>query len=75
MPIQGEEYGSQDEQRIRTEYDKRFQVIEKLLGSHDAVAIRIDKEHTLDELVKRIRGRVMVDRNLGRPRLSRALRP
>lgn len=55
MPIQGDQYGTQDDQRIWTEFDKRFEVIEKLLGSHDAVAIRIDKEHTLDELVKRIK--------------------
>lgn len=55
MPIQGDQYGTQDDQRIWTEFDKRFEVIETLLGSHDAVAIRIDKEHTLDELVKRIK--------------------
>lgn len=55
IPIQGDQYGTQDDQRIWTEFDKRFEVIEKLLGSHDAVAIRIDKEHTLDELVKRIK--------------------
>lgn len=55
MPIQGDEYGTQDDQRIQAEFDKRFEVIEKLLGDHDAVAIRIDKEHTLDELVKRIK--------------------
>ncbi len=55
MPIQGDEYGTQDDQRIQAEFDKRFEVIEKLLGSHDAVAIRIDKEHTLGELVKRIK--------------------
>ena len=55
MPIQGDQYGTQDDQRIWAEFDKRFEVIEKLLGSHDAVAIRIDKEHTLDELVKRIK--------------------
>lgn len=55
MPIQGEQFGTQDEQRIWREYDSRFEVIEKLLGKFDAVAIRIDKEHTLDELVKRIK--------------------
>lgn len=55
MPIQGDQYGTQDDQRISAEFDKRFEVIEKLLGGHDAVAIRIDKEHTLDELVKRIK--------------------
>lgn len=55
MPIQGEQYGTQDQQRIWKEYDSRFETIEKLLGKYDAVAIRIDKEHTLDELVKRIK--------------------
>ena len=55
MPIQGEQFGSQDEQRIWREYDERFETIERLLGKYDAVAIRIDKEHTLDELVKRIK--------------------
>jgi hypothetical protein len=55
MPIQGEQYGSQDEQRVWREYDSRFEAMEKLLGNYDAVAIRIDKEHTLDELVKRIK--------------------
>ena len=55
MPIQGDQYGTQDEQRVSAEFDKRFEVVEKLLGKHDAVAIRIDKEHTLDELVIRIK--------------------
>ncbi len=55
MPIQGEKFGTQDEQRIWKEYDSRFEVIENLLGKFDAVAIRIDKEHALDELVKRIK--------------------
>lgn len=55
MPIQGEQYGSQDEQRILKEYDSRFEAIEQLLGEYGAVAIRIDKEHTLDELVRRIK--------------------
>jgi hypothetical protein len=55
MPIQGEQFGTQDEQRIWREYDARFEAIEKLLGQQNAVAIRIDKEHTLDELVRRIK--------------------
>lgn len=55
MPIQGEQFGTQDQQRIWNEYDERFETIEQLLGKYDAVAIRIDKEHTLDELVKRIK--------------------
>lgn len=58
MPIQGEKFGTQDEQRILREYDARFEAIEKLIGKYDAVAIRIDKEHTLDELVKRIKDEI-----------------
>jgi len=55
MPIQGEKFGTQDEQRIWREYDTRFEAIERTLGKLGAVAIRIDKEHALDELVKRIK--------------------
>jgi hypothetical protein len=55
MPIQGEPNGSQDEQRIWKEFDSRFETIEALLGKYDAVAIRIDKEYALDELVRRIK--------------------
>jgi len=58
MPIQGEQYGTQDQQRIWREYDARFEAIEALLGKYDAVAIRIDKEHALDELVKRIKDEI-----------------
>ena len=58
MPIQGEQFGTQDEQRIWHEFDLRFETIEGLLGKYDAVAIRIDKEHTLDELVKRIKDEI-----------------
>lgn len=55
MPIQGEQFGTQDEQRVWREFDARFESIEKTIGKFDAVAIRIDKEYTLDELVKRIK--------------------
>ena len=55
MPIQGEKFGTQDQQRIHVEYDKRFEVLEKALNKQDCVAIRIDKEHPLDDLVKRIK--------------------
>jgi len=58
MPIRGEQFGTQDEQRIWREFDSRFEAIEKLLGKYDAVAIRIDKEFTLDELVKRIKDEI-----------------
>lgn len=55
MPIQGEKYGTQDEQRIFREYDERFETIETLLGDYDCVGIRIDKEHPLDDMVRRIK--------------------
>jgi nucleoside 2-deoxyribosyltransferase len=55
MPIQGEKFGSQDEQRIYREYDERFEVIESLLSKHKCVAIRIDKEHPIQDLVARIK--------------------
>lgn len=55
MPIQGEKFGGQDDQRIWKEFDSRFEAIEGILAKVNAVAIRIDKEHTLDELVKKIK--------------------
>ncbi len=55
MPIQGEKYGTQDEQRIFREYDERFETIEALLGDYDCVGIRIDKEHPLEDVVGRIK--------------------
>lgn len=55
MPIQGEKYGTQDDQRIFREYDQRFEAIEKVLAESKCVAIRIDKEHPLDEVVSRIK--------------------
>ena len=58
MPIQGEKYGSQDEQRIHKEYDQRFEAIEKTLGEHNCVAIRIDKEHPLEDIVGRIKSEI-----------------
>lgn len=55
MPIQGEKFGTQDEQRIYREYDERFEVLERVLGEYDCVSIRIDKEHPLEDLVNRIK--------------------
>lgn len=55
MPIQGDKFGSQNEQRIFKEFDERFVKIEKLLHKYGCIAIRIDKQYTLDELVKRIK--------------------
>ena len=55
MPIQGDKYGTQTEQNILKEYDERFAAIEEALDDFDCVAIRIDKEQTLDEMVGRIK--------------------
>ena len=58
MPIQGEKFGSQEEQRVYSEFDKRFEVLEKSLAKYNCVAIRIDKEHPLDDLVRRIKDEI-----------------
>ena len=55
MPIQGEKFGSQEEQRIFEEYDKRFEKIEAILSEFDTAAIRIDKEHPLEDIVGKIK--------------------
>jgi hypothetical protein len=55
MPIQGEKYGTQEQQRIHREYDQRFEKIEGVVSDAGGVAIRIDKEHPLEDLVSRIK--------------------
>lgn len=55
MPIQGEKHGDQEQQRVFREYDERFEVIEKVVAQFGCVAIRIDREHPLDDLVARIK--------------------
>jgi hypothetical protein len=55
MPLQGDKYGDQDQQRILKEYDERFDAMERVLGDLDCYAIRIDKEAPLDGLVERIK--------------------
>lgn len=55
MPIQGDKFGTQDDQRIFQEYDRRFQVLEKLVQKYECVAIRIDKEVPLSEIVTMIK--------------------
>ncbi len=55
MPIQGKKNGSQNEQRIYNEYDARFDTLRELLLQFNCVAIRIDKEHPIDQLVSRIK--------------------
>lgn len=58
MPIQGEKFGTQNEQRIFKEYDARFEVLESLLGDFNTVGIRIDKEHPLEDIVGRIKDEI-----------------
>jgi len=58
MPIQGEKFGTQDEQRIYAEFDRRFEAVEEAVSEFDSVAIRIDKEHPLDDLVARIKSEI-----------------
>ena len=58
MPIQGERYGTQNEQRVHDEYNRRFIAIEKVLAKRRCVAIRIDKEVPLDDLVRRIKSEI-----------------
>ena len=54
-PIQGEKHGDQEQQRIFKEYEQRFEAMEQVLAKSGAVAIRIDKEHALEDLVGRIK--------------------
>jgi len=58
MPIQGDLYGTQSQQQIKKEYDERFQVIEEALQGFDCVAIRIDKQQHLGDLVARIKSEI-----------------
>lgn len=55
MPIQGEKHGSQEEQRVFREYDERFEAMEAVANDFECTAIRIDKEHPLEDLVGRIK--------------------
>ncbi len=55
MPIQGEKHGSQEQQRVYREYDERFESLESVVAKFGGVAIRIDKEHPLEDLVGRIK--------------------
>jgi hypothetical protein len=58
MPIQGDRYGSQSAQTVHRTYDARFEAIESALQDFDCVAIRIDKESPLGELVGRIKAEI-----------------
>lgn len=54
-PIQGEKHGDQEQQRIFREFDERFEKMEAVISEAGGVAIRIDKEHALEDLVGRIK--------------------
>ena len=54
-PIQGTKHGDQEQQRIKREYDERFEVVEQVVGRFGCVAIRIDREQALEDLVTRIK--------------------
>ncbi|MFC6647320.1 nucleoside 2-deoxyribosyltransferase [Granulicella cerasi] len=54
-PIQGDKMGDQDQQRVHREYDERFETIERVISDAGGVAIRIDKEHAIEDLVGRIK--------------------
>jgi hypothetical protein len=54
-PIQGEKNGDQEQQRIRKEFDDRFEIVETIVGNYGGVAIRIDREHAMEDLVGRIK--------------------
>jgi hypothetical protein len=54
-PIQGEQHGDQEQQRVFREYDERFRAMEGVIARAGGVAIRIDKEHALEDLVGRIK--------------------
>lgn len=58
MPIQGDRYGTQSEQTVHKTYDDRFEAIEGALQEFDCVAIRIDKESPIGELVARIKDEI-----------------
>ena len=57
-PIQGDEFGGQEQQRIYREFDERFEALETVLSQLGCVAIRIDKEQPLDGVVDRIKGEI-----------------
>jgi nucleoside 2-deoxyribosyltransferase len=55
MPIQGDEYGGQEQQRVLAAFDSRFAALEETLRKLGCVAIRIDKEQPLEGMVERIK--------------------
>jgi nucleoside 2-deoxyribosyltransferase len=54
-PIQGAKHGDQEQQRILKEFDSRFEIVEGVISQFGGVAIRIDREQALEDLVARIK--------------------
>ena len=54
-PIQGTKHGDQEQQRVLREFDQRFEVVETVIAKFGGVAIRIDRELALEDLVSRIK--------------------
>ena len=57
-PIQGDIHGTQEQQRILKEFDGRFELVEKVISKYGGVAIRIDRERPIDEMVGRIKAEI-----------------
>lgn len=54
-PIQGAKHGDQEQQRILREFDERFEVVENIVSKFGGIAIRIDREQALEDLVTKIK--------------------
>ena len=59
-PIQGTKHGDQEQQRVLREFDERFQTVERVIDAFGGVAIRIDREQPLEDLVTRIKAEIRV---------------
>jgi nucleoside 2-deoxyribosyltransferase len=57
-PIQGTKHGDQEQQRILKEFDDRFESVEAVLSGFGGIAIRIDREHPLEDLVTTIKRQI-----------------
>ena len=54
-PIQGSRHGDMEQQRILREFDERFAIVERVIELNGGIAIRIDREQPLEDLVSRIK--------------------
>lgn len=54
-PIQGTKHGDQEQQRILREFDARFEVMESIAEKYESIAVRIDREAPLEDIVTRIK--------------------